>query len=107
MITDLSLQNLPDADQRLDALFQAFDDLLFILDHEGTILDYKARDSMQLYVGPAQFMRRKMQDVLPADVGKKFENALYNLHEQNKVNQIEYSLPMPRGGTGWYEARLV
>jgi len=107
MITDLSLQNLPDADQRLDALFQAFDDLLFILDHEGTILDYRARDTMQLYVGPAQFMRRKMQDVLPADVGKKFENALYNLHEQNKVNQIEYSLPIPRGGTGWYEARLV
>jgi len=31
MITDMSLQNLPDSDQRLEAIFQAFGDLLFIL----------------------------------------------------------------------------
>jgi HD-GYP domain-containing protein (c-di-GMP phosphodiesterase class II) len=106
MITDLSLHNLPDADQRLDALFQAFDDLLFILDRGGTILDYKARDQMQLYTEPSQFMHRKMQEVLPAEVGVKFEDALFWLNRENKIVQMEYSLPTP-SGAGWFEARLV
>jgi HD-GYP domain-containing protein (c-di-GMP phosphodiesterase class II) len=106
MITDLSLQNLPNADQRLEALFQAFDDLLFILSSEGTILDYKARDEMQLFTVPAQFMQRKMQDVLPAEVGHMFENALLSLKRDKKVIQMEYSLPTP-SGAGWFEARLV
>ena len=64
MITGLSLQYLPDADQRLDAIFQAFNDLLFVLDSDGTILDYKAGDMSHLYTSPEKFLRRKMQEFL-------------------------------------------
>jgi len=106
MVTALSYQNLPDSDQRLEAIFQAFGDLLFILDEQGTILDYKAGDMQRLYVPAAQFLRRRMQDVLPSSVGKKFSEALREIRQNNKVVQIEYCLPTPEGD-GWYESRLV
>jgi len=106
MVIELSYQNLPDSDQRLEAIFQAFRDLLFILDEQGTILDYKAGDTQRLYVPAAQFLRRKMQDVLPSSVGKKFTDALREIRQHNKVVQLEYSLPTP-DGDGWYESRLV
>ncbi|MBK9601806.1 MAG: hypothetical protein IPO36_08175 [Anaerolineales bacterium] len=52
MITEISLQNMPDANQQLWAIFQAFDDLLFILDSDGTILDFKAGSMTNLYTSP-------------------------------------------------------
>lgn len=106
MITGLYLQNLPDSDQRLDAIFHAFNDLLFILDSDGTILDYRAGDMSHLYVPPEKFLRRKMQDVLPPDVGRKIVDVLSKLRAGSKVSFIEYFLHTPSGKC-WYESRVV
>jgi HD-GYP domain-containing protein (c-di-GMP phosphodiesterase class II) len=106
MITGLSLQSLPDSNQRLDAIFHAFNDLLFVLDSDGTILDYKAGDTSHLYIPPEKFLRRKMQDVLPPDVGKKIADVLSKLRAGSKVSFIEYYLHTPAGKC-WYESRLV
>jgi len=106
MITELPLRNLPDSDQRLDAMLHAFGDLLFILDCDGTILDYKAGDTAQLYVPASRFMRQKMQDVLPAEAGKKFMDALDVLRTGKGSARIEYSLPTT-AGEGWYESHLM
>jgi HD-GYP domain-containing protein (c-di-GMP phosphodiesterase class II) len=106
MITELLLQNLPNPDQRLDALFQAFNDLLFVLDSDGTILDYRAGDLSHLYTSPEKFLRRKMQDVLPPDVGRMVSDAIRDLHNEGRVVFIEYFLQTPLGGC-WYDARLV
>lgn len=106
MITGLYLQNLPDSDQRLDAIFHAFNDLLFILDSDGTILDYRAGDMSHLYVPPEKFLRRKMQDVLPPDVGRKIVDVLSKLRAGSRVSFIEYFLHTPSGKC-WYESRVV
>jgi len=106
MIIDLSVQNLPDANQKLEALLHAFGDSLFVIDRDGTILDYKAGNVMQLYNPSAKFLRRKVYDILPAEAGIKFMNALRDLRGKNSVVTIEYSLPTPLG-EGWYESRLV
>jgi HD-GYP domain-containing protein (c-di-GMP phosphodiesterase class II) len=106
MITGLSLRPLPDSDQRLDAIFHAFHDLLFILDSDGTILDYKTGDASHLFVTPDKFLLQKMQDVLPPEVGRKIEDALSRLHAGSQMVFIEYFLHTPHGKC-WYEARLV
>jgi HD-GYP domain-containing protein (c-di-GMP phosphodiesterase class II) len=106
MITGLTLQNLPDSDQRLDAIFQAFNDLLFILDSDGTILDYKASDPSHLYVPPEKFLQKKMQDVLPSEASRKIVDVLSKLRAGTKVSYIEYFLHTPAGKC-WYESRLV
>ena len=106
MITDMSLQNLPDSDQRLEAIFQAFGDLLFILNEDGTVLDYRAGDTTYLYLSPSQFLGRKIQEVYPYKVGRKYIDAIFSMRSDRKMALMEYSLPMPFG-EGWFEARLI
>ncbi len=106
MITGLSLQNLPSADQRLEALFWAFNDLLFVLDSSGTILDYKSSDATLLNTFPVKFVHRRIQDILPAEVGRKITDSISKLRAGSKVSYVEYFLYTPRGKV-WYESRLV
>jgi len=106
MITGLSLQTLPDSTQRSNAIFHTFHDLLFILDSDGTVLDYKTDDESDLYVPPKKFLRRKMQDVLPPEAGKKIEDAIRKLRAGSKSVFVEYFLPTS-SGNHWYESRLA
>ncbi len=106
MAIEHSPQNLPNSGQRLDAMFQAFDDLLFVLDHDGRILDYKVGNGAQLYISPEKLVHVKFQDVFPPAVRQKFENALRRLHSEGNFALFEYMLPAPTG-ENWYESRLV
>lgn len=87
-------------------MFQAFDDLLFILDRYGAILDYKTGDPSHFYISPEKFLHQKMQDIMPPAVGRKIDDALHELHKGNPVSRIEFLLPLS-SGERWYEARLV
>ncbi len=106
MITGLPLQNLPTSAQKLDAMFWAFNDLLFVLDSSGTILDYKAGDATQPQISPQNYLLRKIQDVLPPEIGRKITESMHRLRAGSKVTFVEYSLDSPFGKT-WYESRLV
>jgi HD-GYP domain-containing protein (c-di-GMP phosphodiesterase class II) len=105
MITEIFLQNLPDSSQRLEAMFQAFDDLLFVLDHQGRILDVKM-GSLSHLLAPENFLHKKIRDTLPPAIGRIIEDAIHDLHRDKTVAPIEYLLPTPDGDR-WYEARLV
>ena len=106
MITELSLQNLPHADQRLEAMLQAFGDLMFIVDENGMILEHKSGDVFQLNDRPSKILHRKIQDLLPVEAGWKIIDGLHELREKNKIIQVEYSLPTLTGKC-WYESRLI
>jgi HD-GYP domain-containing protein (c-di-GMP phosphodiesterase class II) len=101
MVTELSLQSLPNADQMLEAMLQAFGDLMFIVDEDGMILDHKIGDDP-----PLKILQRKIQDLLPVEAGLKIINGLHDLREKNKIIQVEYSLPA-LAGKRWHESRLV
>jgi len=106
MVTELSLQSLPNANQRLEAMLQAFGDLMFIVDEDGMILDHKSGNLLQLNGLPQKVLGRKIQDLLPIEAGWKIVDGLHNLREKNKIIQVEYSLPT-LAGESWYESRLV
>jgi putative nucleotidyltransferase with HDIG domain len=106
MITDITLKNLPNPEQRLEAMFQAFDDILLVLDHHGRILDYKAGSGSQLNVPAYQKTPLKFQDFVPLEVKQKYEKALQEILNGSKVVLFEYMLPMLTGES-WYESRLV
>lgn len=103
---DLLLSNLPDAVSQFRTIFQAFSDLLFVLDGQGTILDYKAGDPGLLFVTPESFLGRRMQDVLPADVGEKFSTGIQRLKWTGESVTIDYALTIS-GRRLWFEARLA
>jgi PAS domain S-box-containing protein len=89
----------------LRAAIEAFADLFFLLDSDGTILDYHAAPDSQLYVAPEIFLSRRTQDVLPPEVGARFASAIASVADSGQAVEIEYSLPMPDGERS-YEARL-
>jgi len=106
MILEQSLQGLPDSTQKLEALLHAYGDSLFVIDRDGVVLDYKAGSVMQMMHSPGRFLRKKIYDVLPAESGIQFMNALRELRARNSAVTIEYSLPGALGEI-WYEARLI
>ncbi len=107
MIAELSLQNLPDSNQRLEAMLQAFGDLMFIVDEDGVILEHKLGNLLQLISDrPSKILHRKIQDLLPVEAGWKILDGLHQLRQKNKAIQLEYSLPT-LVGKDWYETRLI
>jgi PAS domain S-box-containing protein len=99
-------QGALDASIQLDAIFRAFPDLLFCLNTDGQILDYRAGKTSILYLPPEKVLGHPIRDALPPDVGPKFEHAFQETIKTGKVVSIEYRLKVPEG-EHWLEARLV
>ena len=106
MHSNFVLNMLPNPEQRLDAMFQAFDGLMLVLDDAGKILDYRSGNGSRLGFSGRKKISRKFQDIVPADVWLKYKNALQELRKGSKVVLFEYRLDVPRD-TVWYESRLV
>jgi len=99
--------NLLNASTQLDAIFQAFPDLLFCLDESGTILDYKAGAAIStLFMPPTAFIGQRVGDVLPPEFAENLLNALEQLKITHETVPFEYTLRQA-GTQRWFEARLV
>jgi putative nucleotidyltransferase with HDIG domain len=106
MHSDFLFKNLPNPEQRLDAMFQAFDGLMLVLDSSGRILDYKAGNNPPLNFLSRRKVSTQLQDAVPAEVWRKYKNALQELRNGSKMVLFEYALDALKGRT-WYESRLV
>ena len=92
----------------LTAFYQAQPDLVFKLALDSTILDYKAGRTSALYLSPDQFLGKRMDEVLPSEVGLLFADALARVRVPGtELVTIEYVLSMPDGAQHYYEARLT
>jgi PAS domain S-box-containing protein len=91
----------------LEVVFRALPDLYFRLADDGRILSYRAGAENGLYLPPEEFLNRRMQDVLPTEVGEKFDAAVVLVRSSGQVASIEYTLDLPDGEQGAFEARLV
>lgn len=91
--------------QLLDRVFDVLPDLFFLLDEQGTIIDYKADSMARLYAAPTQFIGGRVQDVMPAEfVGPFMEKVAVTASGQ--LQRHEYTLPFP-DGLHHFEARLA
>ncbi|NOY99050.1 MAG: HD domain-containing protein [Chloroflexi bacterium] len=97
---------MPNAASQLQAIFDAFPDLLFILDNDGTILDYKSGNNTFFFVPPEEFLNKRVQDVLPQDVGSKIGRAIEKVNRTGETISVDYSLLLD-GEEQWFEARLA
>ncbi len=91
----------------LEAVSQAWPDLFFRLEPDGTILEYKAQSLDNLFMPPEDFMGKTMQNVLPEEVGQKFTEAITILQTSEKdLVSISYALPSS-SQSSFFEARLA
>lgn len=90
----------------LKTIFQAFPDLYFQIDADGTILDYHANDQDDLYVPPEEFLFKKMRDILPTSVTQEVQAAIDQVTTTHTLVAVEYSLVL-RGVNRHFEARIL
>jgi HD-GYP domain-containing protein (c-di-GMP phosphodiesterase class II) len=105
-LIEKSDRKAPSAAHQLDAIFAAFPDLLFFIDSDGRILDYRAGEKSALYLAADQYLGKRIQDVLPAEVGQAFDQAIVETLSTAKIVSIDYRLEVPAGLRS-FEARLV
>ncbi|MCL1477980.1 EAL domain-containing protein [Marinobacter sp. M3C] len=90
----------------LKAVFEATPDLFFLMQEDGTIIDYYVGDKKNLYVLPKDILGKSMSDFLPEKVVKNFKSHFVKIIEQGGVSSFEYELSMPHGLTQ-FEARII
>jgi HD-GYP domain-containing protein (c-di-GMP phosphodiesterase class II) len=101
------LQDKPSADSQLNAMLQAFPDLLYTLNDEGVLLDYKGNEHMSTLCAPAEaLIGRRLEDVVPSEFGDRLRLGMQQLKTADGPISLEYSTR--QGATvRWFEARLV
>lgn len=98
---------LREAQTRLSAILQAVPDLLFMLDGEGRVVDYRAPHPENLYISDTQrFIGQKVVDMLPEPAAGVVRRAIAEAIAKGYHRGAVYSLPMP-DGEEWYELSIA
>lgn len=110
-VTDLTEQlqaeeNLRRSEARNQAFLSAVPDLIFRIDENGNILDYKAGDNNILYITPERIIGENLKEILPANVTEMTMNAIEASLETSIPQDFEYKLSTD-AGTFTFEARVV
>jgi PAS domain S-box-containing protein len=86
-------------------VMNAIPDLMFRISREGVFLDYFLGEQPELYIPPAEFLGRNIQDVMPADVAHMAMRAIESAFITGQAQSFEYALE--RDGLHYSEVRLV
>ena len=76
----------------LQSLIRALPDTYFRMMPDGTILDYQAQNNSELYAKPENFMGKRMQDILPKDIGVLFKSKIDEIAHAEKTLIFKYEL---------------
>src|SRR5688572_3892648 len=89
-----------------EIIFNTFPDIIFIISTDGYLLNFKAGSNAPFPFVTEDWLHKNIEDVLPADIGKLFRNALQKQIATGKTQNIEYKITF-KGKDYWYEARLL
>ncbi|WP_456151166.1 ATP-binding protein [Aliterella atlantica] len=88
------------------ALLDAIPDLIFRLDRNGTVLDFKAAKDSDLYTTPSQFLGKQIENILPQAIAQQLMLRIERTLSTGEPQAVEYQLPV-NGKLHDYEARIV
>lgn len=84
--------NLLRHNAELESLFNALPDTYFRMMSDGTILDCRTQNKDELYANPKSFIGKRVQNVLPEEIGKLFQEKIEVLSQKNKFTAFKYEL---------------
>jgi len=92
----------------LNSVFQALPDLYFRISADGRVLEHRAGRQSDLLRTAEDFIGQNIFDILPSDVGARFQGAVAQLQAQAQAEVVafEYALNLPAGET-YFEARVL
>jgi PAS domain S-box-containing protein len=97
---------LNDSLQRNRALLDANPDMFFVFTADGRIVDAKAERPDDLYLSPAEFLDKRVDEVLPPDVARQTLAFIAEAHRTDRLVQYNYTLQV-QGEQRDFESRLV
>ena len=97
---------LRESEAKYKAILEAQPDLLFELSEEGVHLDFYASDIQKLYLKPNDFIGKRVDEVLPAEIGELYHSHVQELLRTGKLQRFEYQLDFPEGPR-YYDCRIV
>jgi len=89
----------------LDTIFDTLPDLFFLIEPNGTIRDYRARKSDTLYLSLENFLEKRIQNILPQAISKRFAENIQKAIQQNALVTFEYCLELSESPK-FFEARI-
>jgi len=97
---------LLDATERLEATLSALPDLMFEVDTEGRIFDYRTPRDELLYESPERFIGRRVADVLPPEAADIIMESVAEARRTGKSSGLTYSLRLP-DAVRWFELSIA
>jgi PAS domain S-box-containing protein len=95
-------EELRQAHEQLQATLNALPDLLFEVDRDGRIHDFRAPRPELLYTPPDEFLGKTVSQVLPEAAANVVAHALAQAAEQGQHHGAVYALNVP-AGPSWFE----
>ncbi|MCK4657802.1 MAG: helix-turn-helix transcriptional regulator, partial [candidate division Zixibacteria bacterium] len=95
-------EDLRTTHERLNATLNALPDLLFEMDHEGRILDFRAPQPELLYCPPSEFLGKTMDNLLPKEASETIKASLKKALELGRDSGATYWLDI-EGEVCWFE----
>jgi PAS domain S-box-containing protein len=92
--------------EQLAATVNALPDLMFEVDREGRIHDYRGPESEKPYVPVEGFLGKTVNEVLPPEAADIITGAMAEALEHGHHRGAVYSLPLP-DGLRWYELSIA
>ncbi len=87
---------------QLNAILNALPDLLFLIDGQGLIYDYRAPLHTPLYAPPELFLGRQIAEMLPPELARLVSRGIEAAREEGQYRGESYSMEL-EGRTHWYE----
>jgi len=100
--TETELQQRRDREQ---ATLNALPDLMFLIDHNLTYLDYRAEYAEPLSDELDDLLGRTVADLLPSPVDRQISDGIHEALASGRIVEVPYSLALP-SGLHFYEARI-
>ena len=99
-------EELRNSHERLTATLNALPDIMFEVDAEGRIHDFRASEDEMLYMPPEQFLGKKVSEVVPEEAARIIGAAIAEAAATGQHRGAVYSLPMP-DGPKWFELSIA
>jgi hypothetical protein len=99
-------ENLQTLENENSAIVNAFQHIVFRINREGVILNYRAAKKELLFTNPENFINKKASSVLPENVARLFNQSLESAILEKKVVIVEYSLLL-NDVEHYFEAHII
>jgi len=97
---------LRNVNEKLTVTLSALPDLLFEVDRDGRIHDFRAPNPNLLYLPQEEFLGKSIFEILPEDAARVIEGAIADAAQTGLHRGAVYSLAMP-GGLNWFELSIA